>query len=58
MNNELKRLLGRDIDLLIRRGVERSRNYIRRKTFYLFEGRICRVTMECLFNANSAVIAA
>ena len=31
MQDELKRLLGRSVDLVSRRGLERSRNYIRRK---------------------------
>jgi predicted nucleotidyltransferase len=31
MQNELKALLGREIDLVSRRGIEGSRNYLRRK---------------------------
>ncbi len=31
MTDELKEIFGRDVDLLTRRGVEQSRNYIRRK---------------------------
>lgn len=31
MQEELKALLGRDVDLVSHRGVERSRNYLRRK---------------------------
>lgn len=31
MQDELKILFGRDVDLLQRRGVERSRNYLRRR---------------------------
>lgn len=31
MQNELKRIFGREVDLLSRRGIETSRNYIRRK---------------------------
>jgi predicted nucleotidyltransferase len=31
MQDELKAILGREVDLVSRRGVERSRNYIRRK---------------------------
>jgi predicted nucleotidyltransferase len=31
MQDELKSILGRDVDLVSRRGVERSRNYLRRK---------------------------
>ncbi len=31
MRNELVKLLGRDVDLVTRKGVERSRNAIRRK---------------------------
>lgn len=31
MQDELKELLGRDVDLVSRRGIERSANYIRRK---------------------------
>ncbi len=30
MENELKQLLGRDVDIVSRRGIESSRNYIRR----------------------------
>lgn len=31
MQDELKTILGRDVDLVTRKGVESSRNYIRRK---------------------------
>ena len=31
MEEELKRILGRKVDLVSRRGIEMSRNYIRRK---------------------------
>ncbi|MXY69786.1 MAG: nucleotidyltransferase family protein [Acidobacteriia bacterium] len=31
MENELSRILGRDVDLIERAAIERSRNYIRRK---------------------------
>lgn len=31
MQDELKALLGRDVDLVSRRGIEGSRNYLRRK---------------------------
>jgi predicted nucleotidyltransferase len=31
MEDELKEIFGRDVDLLTRRGIERSLNYIRRK---------------------------
>lgn len=31
MTDELKEIFGRDVDLLTKRGVEESRNYIRRK---------------------------
>ena len=31
MENELSRLLGRDVDVIERTAIERSRNYIRRK---------------------------
>ncbi len=31
MENELSRILGRDVDLIERTAIERSRNYIRRK---------------------------
>ncbi len=31
MEDELKTLLGRDVDLVSKRGIERSRNYIRRR---------------------------
>jgi len=31
MQDELKELLGRDVDLVSRRGIERSANYIRRR---------------------------
>jgi predicted nucleotidyltransferase len=31
MQDELKSILGREVDLVSRRGIERSRNYIRRK---------------------------
>jgi predicted nucleotidyltransferase len=31
MEDELKMLLGRDVDLITRKGVESSRNYLRRK---------------------------
>ena len=31
MQDELKSILGRDVDLVSRRGIERSRNYLRRK---------------------------
>ena len=31
MQDELKDLFGRDVDLVSRRGIERSRNYLRRK---------------------------
>lgn len=31
MEEELKTLFGRDVDLVSRRGIERSRNYLRRK---------------------------
>jgi len=31
MENELSRILGRDVDLIERTTIERSRNYIRRK---------------------------
>ena len=31
MEKELKEMLGRDVDLVSRRGIETSRNYIRRK---------------------------
>jgi len=31
MENELREILGRDVDLVSRRGIEASRNYIRRK---------------------------
>ncbi|MBI3242284.1 MAG: nucleotidyltransferase family protein [Chloroflexi bacterium] len=31
MENELKSILGREVDLVSRRGLEASRNYIRRK---------------------------
>ena len=30
MENELKEILGRDVDMISRRGIESSRNYIRR----------------------------
>jgi len=30
MENELKQILGRDVDIVSRRGIESSRNYIRR----------------------------
>ena len=32
MQDELKQIFGREVDLLTRRGVEQSRNYIRRKS--------------------------
>jgi len=32
MEEELKEIFGRDVDLVSRRGIETSRNYIRRKT--------------------------
>ena len=32
MRNELEEIFGRDVDLISRRGVEASRNHIRRKT--------------------------
>ena len=32
MGDELKKMFGREVDLLTRRGVEQSRNYIRRKS--------------------------
>lgn len=32
MQDELAAVLGRDVDLISRRGIERSRNYIRRKS--------------------------
>lgn len=32
MENELSRTLGRDVDVIERTAIERSRNYIRRKT--------------------------
>ena len=32
MTDELKEIFGRDVDLLTRRAVEQSRNYIRRKS--------------------------
>jgi uncharacterized protein len=32
MQNELSQLLGRDVDLVSRRGIERSPNYLRRKS--------------------------
>ena len=32
MQEELERILGRDVDLVSRRGIEASRNYIRRKS--------------------------
>lgn len=32
MQDELKEVFGREVDLLTRRGVEQSRNYIRRKS--------------------------
>ena len=31
MQDELKDLFGRDVDLISRRGIERSRNYLRRR---------------------------
>ena len=31
MENELREIFGRDVDLVSRRGIETSRNYIRRK---------------------------
>lgn len=31
MQDELKQILGRDVDLISKRGVENSRNYLRRK---------------------------
>jgi predicted nucleotidyltransferase len=31
MQDELKAIFGRDVDLVSRRGVETSRNYLRRK---------------------------
>lgn len=31
MQDELKRVFGREVDLVSRRGIEQSRNYIRRK---------------------------
>ena len=31
MQDELKNIFGREVDLVSRRGIERSRNYIRRK---------------------------
>jgi len=31
MQDELKNIFGREVDLVTRRGIERSRNYIRRK---------------------------
>ena len=31
MQDELRQMLGRDVDLVSRRGIEASRNYIRRK---------------------------
>jgi uncharacterized protein len=32
MQDELKAIFGRDVDLISKRGVENSRNYLRRKT--------------------------
>ena len=32
MEEDLKKIFGRDVDLVSRRGIETSRNYIRRKT--------------------------
>ena len=34
MENELGRILGRDVDLVERTSIERSRNYIRRKVIF------------------------
>jgi uncharacterized protein with HEPN domain len=34
MGDELKQIFGREVDLLTRRGVEQSRNYIRRKSIH------------------------
>ncbi len=31
MQEELKKILGREVDLVSRRGIEKSRNYLRRK---------------------------
>jgi hypothetical protein len=31
MEEELKEIFGRDVDLVDRRGIEQSRNYLRRK---------------------------
>ena len=31
MREELKRILGREVDLVSRRGIEKSRNYLRKK---------------------------
>jgi hypothetical protein len=31
MQEELKRILGREVDLVSRRGIEKSRNYLRKK---------------------------
>ena len=31
MQDELKQIFGRDVDLISKRGVENSRNYLRRK---------------------------
>jgi len=31
MEDELKQIIGRDVDLISRRGIEMSRNYLRRK---------------------------
>jgi len=43
MSDELREIFGRDIDLLTRRGVEQSRNYIRRSEILS--------TMEVLYAA-------
>ena len=47
MTDELKIIFGRDVDLMTRQDVERSRNYIRRKSI-LSSMEVVHVSCQCL----------
>ena len=52
MQDELKGLFGRDVDLVSRRGIERSRNYLRRKAI-LDSAEVVYAQAEGLLPASS-----
>ena len=48
MQEELKDIFGRDVDLVSRRGIELSQNYLRRKEI-LSSAKVIHVSRQCLF---------